>query len=223
MSNGARHGLGVLAGVVLTATLAGLLIYGSYKLQHDYALRLRKQDKWIGAALLAGAAIAFALLASSRISPVGALIGGLVLTAAGLLYFASAKTTADWVNKVPFKGQRTTIMSLEGSGMVLFVGVGLLVAALFPSRWRPADSDGSASYEYGVPDSTPSYGARQPDQGYGAARPTAEDTRYDPYGTHQQTSYDTPLYEPPGQGYGRAPFSPSEEDPGSTREIRRPE
>ena len=53
MSNGARHTWGFFVGVVLTAALAGLLIFGSYRLQHGYAIQFHKQDKWIGGGLIA--------------------------------------------------------------------------------------------------------------------------------------------------------------------------
>ena len=98
MSNGARHTWGFFVGVVLTAALAGLLIFGSYRLQHGYLTEFHKQDKWIGGGLLLGAAVVFAILAASRLSPLASLVGGIVLTAAGVLFFISQKTTADLIN-----------------------------------------------------------------------------------------------------------------------------
>src|SRR4051794_19161919 len=112
MSNGARHAWGILVGVVLTAALGALLIYGSYRLQHGYLIGLHKNDKWIGGGLLAGAAVVFALMTASRLSPVGSLIGGLALTAAGVLFFVSQTTTAQMIDKFPIKGQRPTLSGL---------------------------------------------------------------------------------------------------------------
>src|SRR3954462_7496964 len=86
MSNGARHTWGFFAGLVLTAGLAALLIFGTYRLQHGYVTQFHKEDKWIGGGLLAGAAVVFAVLVASRLSPLGSLIGGIVLTAAGVLF-----------------------------------------------------------------------------------------------------------------------------------------
>jgi hypothetical protein len=228
MSNGARHTWGILAGVVLTAALAGLLIFGSYRLQHGYAIQFHKQDKWIGGGLLAAAAIVFALLASSRISPLGSLIGGLALTGAGVLFFVSQKTTADLINRFPFKQQRVTLAGLEEEGFILFAGVALLFASFFPSRWRgrarDEDYDSGSGYEYGVPDSTPSYrdqqGATDPMIGGRHVRDGSS------YGGSQanasQTNYDVPLYEQQRQQpfAGRSPFTPPEEG-GNTREMRR--
>jgi hypothetical protein len=157
MSNGARHTWGFFAGVVLTAALGALLIFGTYRLQHGYVTQFHKQDKWIGGGLIAGAAIVFALMAASRLSPVASLIGGLVLTAAGVMFFVSQKTTADLINHFPFKAQRVTLAGLEDEGFILFAGVGLLFASFFPSRWRARVDDESAGYEYGVPSTADPY------------------------------------------------------------------
>ena len=153
MSNGARHTWGFFAGVVLTAALGALLIFGSYRLQHGYLTQFHKQDKWIGGGMLLGAAVVFGILAASRLSPLASLIGGIVLTAAGVLFFVSQKTTADLINRFPFKPQRVTLAGLEEEGFILFAGVGLLFSSLFPSRWRARENDDSSGYEYGLPES----------------------------------------------------------------------
>jgi hypothetical protein len=233
MSNGARHTWGFFAGLVLTAGLAALLIFGTYRLQHGYVTQFHKEDKWIGGGLLAGAAVVFAVLVASRLSPLGSLIGGIVLTAAGVLFFVSQKTTADLINQFPFKEQRVTLAGLEEEGFILFAGVGLLFASFFPSRWRPRGQNGSDDgYEYGLPDSSEPYGSvvgglggrdappDEPSTAYGAQSP------YDQYGQGgydqgayetQRTSYDSPAYEQPP--YSRTPFNPP--DDGGTREMRR--
>lgn len=156
MSNGARHAWGILVGVVFTAALGALLIYGSNRLQHGYLLSLHKNDKWIGGGLLAGAAVVFALMTASRLSPVGSLIGGLVFSAAGVLFFVSQTTTADLINKFPVKGQRVTLTSMEGQGIILVVGVALLFASLFPSRWRSQYED-EEEYEYDASNAATAY------------------------------------------------------------------
>ena len=124
MSNGARHTWGFFAGVVLTAGLAALLIFGTYRLQHGYVTQFHKQDKWIGGGLIAGAAVVFAILVASRLSPLASLVGGIALTAVGVLFFVSQKATADLINQFPFKEQRVTLAGLEDEGFILFAGVG---------------------------------------------------------------------------------------------------
>lgn len=208
MSNGARHTWGVLLGLVLTAAVAGLLIYGTYRLQHGFMMQGHKTDKWLGAGLLAGAAILFALLTASRISPLASLIGGLVLTAAGVLFFVSQKTTADLINRFPFKGQRVTLAGLEEEGFILFAGVGLLFASFFPSRWRSRSGDDSdPAYEYGLPEPDETYGRRSTSTG-GRGRHAARDGGTDTP-THGTPRYaDTHVYGSADKGdvpaYGSA-------------------
>ncbi len=248
MSNGARHTWGFFIGVVLTAALAGLLIFGSYRLQHGYAIQFHKQDKWIGGGLIAAAGLVFALLASSRISPLGSLIGGLILTAAGVVFFISQKTAADLINRFPFKQQRVTLAGIEEEGFLLYTGVALLFASFFPSRWRAREASDDG-YEYGVPQSSgadylrpeadrrttrdePAGYTGTPyiqDSGetahgrqepvYGGQEYASQETNYE----SQRTNYDAPLYEQPRpqQPYSsRPPFTPPDED-GGTREMRR--
>lgn len=248
MSNGARHTWGFFMGVVLTAALVGLLIFGSYRLQHGYVTQFHKQDKWIGGGLLLGAGVVFALLVGSRLSPLGSLIGGLVLTAAGVLFFVSQKTTADLINRFPLKEQRVTLAGLEEEGFILVAGVGLLFSSLFPSRWRGRDRDEDAGYEYGLPEPRDAYRAQEPvnepQTGQYATReqqqqPTDRSPYESPHGSYdgydgydgpqqqaqspnyERTSYDAPLYEPQQQQYGRSPFNPPED--GGTREMHRPD
>lgn len=200
MSNGARHTWGFFAGVVLTAALAGLLIFGSYRLQHGYLTEFHKQDKWIGGGLLLGAAVVFAILAASRLSPLASLVGGIVLTAAGVLFFISQKTTADLINRFPFKEQRVTLAGLEEEGFILFAGVGLLFASLFPSRWRGRDEDDG--YEYGLQGSPESgrdsYGTRD---AYRSPEPAASDPLAGQYATREQSAEQSPYTPQHGSSY----------------------
>jgi hypothetical protein len=251
MSNGARHTWGVLLGLALTAALAGLLIFGTYRLQHGYMMQGHQTDKWLGGGLLAAAAVVFALLAASRVSPLASLIGGLVLTAAGVLFFVSQKTTTDLINRFPFKGQRVTLAGLEEEGFILFAGVGLLFASFFPSRWRGrAGDDNDPAYEYGLPESDETYPRRTTPTGGRGRHAAREDGATPAYGTprHPDTRVygsadrdDLPFYGsaggPAATAYGqtefdvplyeperpggRSPFNPPEED-GGTREMRRP-
>lgn len=206
MSNGARHTWGFFVGVVLTAALAGLLIFGSYRLQHGYLTEFHKQDKWIGGGLLLGAAVVFAILAASRLSPLASLVGGIVLTAAGVLFFISQKTTADLINRFPFKEQRVTLAGLEEEGFILFAGVGLLFASFFPSRWRGRDEDDG--YEYGLQGSQESgrdsYGTHDAYAGrdaYRSPEPAASDPLAGQYATREQSAEQSPYTPQHGSSY----------------------
>jgi hypothetical protein len=253
MSNGARHTWGFFAGVVLSAALGALLIFGSYRLQHGYLTQFHKDDKWIGGGMLLGAAVVFGILAASRLSPVGALVGGLVFTAAGVLFFVSQKTTADLINRFPFKPQRVTLAGLEEEGFILFAGVGLLFSTFFPSRWRGREDDDSSGYEYGLPESRTtreSYRTSEPSPAAGApvgdplighqttrdeqpAAPSqygsSQGSYYDAYETqHQQSGYETQQETQRQAGYDTPLYEPNQpQQPpqygGGTREMRRPE
>lgn len=208
MSNGARHGWGIPAGVVLTAVLGGLLVFGTYKL-HLYldspgGHTGPQQDKWVGVGLLAAAGLVLALLAASRLSPIGSLIAGLVFVAAGVLYFVSLRTTLDLDQKFPVARLRRTLDDLEGTGIFITVGAGLLIASFFPSRWRSAET--APEYADEIP-------MAEPDERPARHRHARDDTAVQPWpeatGPAQTAPYERPGgYEPPQQGYQRPPFDP---------------
>lgn len=234
MSNGTRHTMGFFVGIILTAALAALLVYGTYRLQHGLMTDGHRQDQWLGAGTLAGAAVVFAVLAASRVSPLASLIGGLVFTAAGAAFLVSPKTTTHLINDLPFKAQRVTLSGLEDEGFILFVGVGLLFASFFPSRWRSRGGSG-AGHGYGLPDDDESYQRSVPPSPRGGRHALFDDDDelmtpargatstygstplYDPA---PRTEFDPPRYDPDDPYGRRSPFIPPDEDDG-TREMRR--
>ncbi len=232
MSNGTRHTMGFFVGIILTAVLAALLVYGTYRLQHGLMTDGQRQDQWIGTGMLAGAAVVFAILAASRVSPLASLIGGLVFTVAGVGFVVSQKATAHLINDLPFKAQRVTLSGLEDEGFILFVGVGLLFASFLPSRWRSRGGAGAAD-EYGVPDDESSTRSVPPSPRAGRHALLDDDDLIAPSrGTTSRYS-STPLYDPapptefdkprydPDDPYGRrSPFIPPDEGDG-TRQMRR--
>ena len=233
MSNGTRHTMGFFVGIILTAVLAALLVYGTYRLQHGLMTDGQRQDQWIGTGMLAGAAVVFAILAASRVSPLASLIGGLVFTVAGVGFVVSQKATAHLINDLPFKAQRVTLSGLEDEGFILFVGVGLLFASFFPSRWRSRGGSG-AGYEYGLADDDETYERSVPPSPRGGrhallddddlvtpARGTSSTYGSGPlYDPAPRTEFDPPRYEPDDRYGRRSPFIPPDEDDG-TREMRR--
>lgn len=135
MSNGSRHALGFVAGLLLPPLVLAALWYGAGTfgpaLSRSFVIDLP------GAAALAGAAIGLAFLAGSRLSPVASLLGGLVLTALGLTPVAAATGAAialptDLLPDVMQQGYTT----LTSSGLQALLGVLLLAVSTFPSRWR---------------------------------------------------------------------------------------
>lgn len=235
MSNGTRHALGFFVGIILTAALAALLLFGTYRLQHGLMMDGHRQDRWIGAGMLAGAAVVFAILAGSRVSPLASLLAGLVFTVAGAAFVVSQKTTAHLINDLPFKAQRVTLSGLEDEGFILFAGVGLLFSSLFPSRWRSRAGTGAGYDEYGLADDE-SYGRSVPPSprtgrhallddddddlvtpARGATSAYGAGPLYDPA---PRAEFDTPRYDPDDPYGRRSPFAPPDDD-GGTRQMRR--
>ncbi|MEU5995274.1 hypothetical protein ABZ806_40385 [Spirillospora sp. NPDC047418] len=143
MSNGARHGLGVVAGLVLTPIIAACLFYGTNRLRMVMAFgysRFRNyhgEELWIGAGLVLLAAILLGLLVGSRLSPVASLIPGAAFTLVGVVWFVSPT----WAIRHPGRDVLPRDMSLgyttlASIGVFFMLGVMLLVASLPPSRWK---------------------------------------------------------------------------------------
>ena len=95
MSNGARHGLGVVIGLVLTPIIAACLLYAESRLRVVMALGFARfrdyhgEHLWIGAGVLLLVAILLGLLTGSRLSPVASLIPGVAFTIVGIIWFVS--------------------------------------------------------------------------------------------------------------------------------------
>jgi hypothetical protein len=150
MTNGARHALGVVAGLLLSPLIAAGLSYGVYQVSY---YRQNFSVSWVGLGILVVTGVLLALLVSSRLSPLASLIGGLLFTASGLI-----PTVETWgIRALPdnlYSGELGGgFLTVAASGMLLVLGVLMLVASAFPSRWR-----GPASRSVAPPSYSP-YGA----------------------------------------------------------------
>jgi hypothetical protein len=133
MSNGARHALGVVAGLLLPPLIAAALWYGV----GEFIVQAREfRISWVAVGAIVAAGVVLAFVAGSRLSPVASLLGGLLLTAVGVLPLVELTGTRlipdNPLPPVLLEGY----MTLAYSGTQLFVGVALLVASVFPARWR---------------------------------------------------------------------------------------
>lgn len=136
MSNSVRHVLGLVAGVLLPPLAALALMYGVGELTTSYQRTLQLSAP--GVAGLVVAAVLLAFLLGSRLSPIAALLGGLLYTVVGfvpMVELSGVRVMPDEVfTGVLGLGFRTLLYTW----MVLVLGVALLVASAFPSRWRSA-------------------------------------------------------------------------------------
>ncbi|MFG3436798.1 hypothetical protein ACGF0J_06090 [Nonomuraea sp. NPDC047897] len=134
MSNSVRHVLGLAAGVLLPPLAALALMYGIGELTLSYQRFLHVSVP--GLAGLVIAAVLLAFLLGSRLSPVASLLGGLVCTVVGfvpVVELSGVRVLPDEVfTGVLGLGFRTLLYTW----MLLVLGVALLVASAFPSRWR---------------------------------------------------------------------------------------
>ncbi|GAA2451818.1 hypothetical protein GCM10010191_82600 [Actinomadura vinacea] len=140
MSSGARHGLGVVIGLIVTPLIAVSIGYGMDRsadsarnfLQPPWSERLIPIVLFLFAGLLLG------LVMGSRLSPLAALIPGAVYTGAGLLWLVaprfSLRHTSDLLPNELSRGYVT----LGAYGVLALLGVALLVSGLPLSRWRAA-------------------------------------------------------------------------------------
>ncbi|PZG19384.1 hypothetical protein C1J01_12335 [Nonomuraea aridisoli] len=127
----------------------------------DFALQAQRafQISWPAVAALAAAAILLAFLAGSRLSPVASLIGGLGLTALGVLPVLEILGRGPLLPDDLLPGvMRTGMMTVAYSGLQAVLGVMLLVVSMFPSRWRASVTrqELPPAYDPGY-DKTPSF------------------------------------------------------------------
>lgn len=138
MSNGVRHVIGVLIGLILTPVIGLGVIYGTERVG---AVRLvlgsGGGDRWLGAGVLAAVVVLVALLVGSRTSPLASLVPGLVYTANAAAWLAAPRGTIEHtVLQLP--GSLGRLSPAVGSYELILGTLGgvLLVASLFPARWR---------------------------------------------------------------------------------------
>jgi hypothetical protein len=151
----------VVAGLLLPPLIAAGLSFGVG--EFTTRSRIAFELSWLGLGVIAVSAILLAYLVGSRLSPVASLLGGLMFTALGVLPVLEMVTRQrllpnQWLPDVVGIGYQT----LAYSCLLLFLGITVLVASLFPSRWRATHRPPPPDHhlEYG-----PEYG-----HGYGPAQ-----------------------------------------------------
>ncbi|NUW37212.1 hypothetical protein HTZ77_38280 [Nonomuraea sp. SMC257] len=173
MSNGVRHVLGVVAGIILPPLIAVMLMYGVTEVNlsfHNFVV------SWTGLALVVLAGALLAVLAASRVSPVASLLGGIGFTLLGVLPFIEIMSGPIVPDRLMSGWLRNGYLTLGLTGTFLLLGIVLLVSSAFPSRWRGSRpvvvtpgyvsqgqvSQGQVSREYGAPQyGPPQYGTSQ--------------------------------------------------------------
>lgn len=135
MSNGARHALGVLAGLILTPLIAVGLAFGVGELSVTFQKTL--QTPWLGLGVLIATAVLLGFLTGSRISPVASLLAGLLYTLLGAVPWVAntLRIDVDFTSFLPRQLDNGYI-TLQYLGLFIILGVALLTVSVLPSRWR---------------------------------------------------------------------------------------
>ncbi|MEU6714732.1 hypothetical protein ABZ897_24980 [Nonomuraea sp. NPDC046802] len=126
----------MVAGLLLPPLVAAGLWFGVGEIL--VRSRTAFEISWLGLAALAASAIVAAFLFGSRLSPIASLLGGLAFGALGImptLESQGLRLLPDRWLPVMFEPGFQTVAA---SGVLLFLGIALVVASLFPSRWRSA-------------------------------------------------------------------------------------
>lgn len=208
MTNGVRHALGLVAGLLLPPLIAVGLMYGVAELtmtmQRMFGL------SWLGLGLLVLSGIALAFLAGSRLSPVASLLGGLMFLLVGSLPLLELMSRMRILPRgfLPImldNGYR----NLSYQGILLVIGVMLLVVSAFPSRWRAARPAFDPSIGPYGPSYPPAQHGSSPAQ-HAPSHPPG------PYGS--SGSPDRPGGADP---YARDPYSSDVPRPDATRPMHR--
>ncbi|GAA2624001.1 hypothetical protein SMC26_25935 [Actinomadura fulvescens] len=196
MSNGARHGLGVLAGVIATPLVGAGLALGFERLEehrrHYVQFASTTSTGLVAGAVLALTAVVVAVLVASRLSPLASLIPGVAFAAYGVVWLLKPIWASDKVDVLPDR-YTSPVMTMSLLGVPFLVGVVLLAGSLVPSRWRSrAHAAAAPQHLAGPPPGMP-----------GAPRPM--------YGREQQQQYGHgPGAVPPPYGQPQSPgASPS--------------
>jgi hypothetical protein len=198
MSNSARHWWGVLAGLILAPAIAAALAYGTWRtLSGAQQFGPTSAEYRIGLGSLALTAVVLGFTVASRLSPIASLIPGGVLTALGGAWAASPTWAADnTAGKLPNSLDKLDAgyQSVGATGVLLMIGLLLLIASLFPARWR-AREDLRPSFDY------------ESQQPYDPRQQAPEPLPYE-----HAPQYGRPLGEEPPPPYGTRPRA--EEQPG---------
>ncbi|MEU4227237.1 hypothetical protein AB0F17_23330 [Nonomuraea sp. NPDC026600] len=147
MPNGARHALGVVAGLLLPPLIAVGLFYGVDQVSRNYQQFI---VSWVGLGVLLGSGVLLAFLLGSRLSPVASLVGGLKFTAFGILPFLEISGLRLIPDRMFGDELWSGFLTMAYTGLLLMFGVLLLVSSAFPSRWRSAPRAVPAGPAYGV-------------------------------------------------------------------------
>ncbi|MFI0357732.1 hypothetical protein [Actinomadura sp. 9N407] len=232
MSGGARHGIGVAIGLIVTPIIALCLFYGSERAM--LFVRTYGGQNWserlVSLVLLLIAAVLLGLVMGSRVSPLASIVPGVVFTVLGLLWIVATSFTLRHVSGVLPREIDRGFMTVGAYGGLLIIGVALLVASVAPSRWRSARRAPRPAPQYmgpGGPGGPVGPGApfqqgamqqpQQPQQPYGSQPPQQQQQQQQQPGAAPWAPPSAPPEAGPAPGapgYGSGAEQPQQPSPG---------
>ena len=159
-----RHLLSLLLGLLIAPAVwiaAGL---GQAKLIEVTDTGLTLRGATVPLAVLAGAGLVFGIIATTRVSPAGPLVAGLLIVGVQVAYLARPERITDLVPK-KFLGAEAALTLPATTGLGAVLGVGLMVALFSLGRWRTWPGDDMPAYAF-LGDSGPVLGSSTPSKVY---------------------------------------------------------
>ncbi|POM26927.1 hypothetical protein BTM25_13350 [Actinomadura rubteroloni] len=249
MSNGARHALGVVAGVLVTVVSLGCMLFALDRAQRMYVyFRLGAGDKALVTLAIVVAGLLLGLAAGSRLSPFASLVPGVVYGTVGLVYVLAPTQALHWFMHVKPARYARGFTTLGTLGVFLLLGTALFVASLPPSRWqgrrrpahggplpggRPLAQPPHQARHQAPPPALPQYGPpRAPEAPQPYAPPSAPGAYTPPSGAPEGQPFTPPASDapppyappsvPPGPPQPYTPPSASEAPPAAPPAGRKP-
>jgi len=142
-----RHLLSLLLGLLIAPAVWVAAGLGQAKLIEvtDTGLTLRGATAPL--AVLAGAGLVFGIIATTRVSPVGPLVAGLLIVGVQVAYLARPERITDFMPK-EFLGAEAALTLPATTGLGAVLGVGLMVALFSLGRWRTWPGDDTPAYAF---------------------------------------------------------------------------
>jgi asparagine N-glycosylation enzyme membrane subunit Stt3 len=139
-----RHVWSLIAGVVIAPLAWFLIAFGQGAMSRGQSLNDFKGDFILGGLLVVGVGLLLGVIASLRVSPVGALVTSLAYLGASMFaLFARQDALKVFSQEVTLGDYKTNLADPLNSSVLAIVGGILLVAVFSPARWRGAQTDTS--------------------------------------------------------------------------------
>ncbi len=142
-----RHLISLILGLVIAPAVWIATGLGQARLMAATDSEITLRGAFVPLAVLAAAGLVFGIIATTRVSPAGPLVAGLLMLGLQIAYLARPETVTGFLPKKILGSEGALILpATTGLGAVL--GVGLMVALFSLGRWRNWPYDDSPAYAF---------------------------------------------------------------------------